>query len=215
MTGCVLMRGGESGGGLVVSARPVLVELCGERGIGGGEQRHGEQRGVGGAGLADRERRHRDAGGHLHDAVQAVLTGEMLARYRHAEHRHRRLRREHARQMRRAAGTGDDRSQPAVERRFGEGEHLVGHAVRRQHLRLVRHAELGEHLDRSAHGRPIAGRPHHDRDEGSAHPDSLARRTSDRCADALAVDRRRRGRGEGRRSRRRARTLTPAALRSW
>ena len=42
-----------------------------------------------------------------------------------------------------AARAGDDRPQPASGRGLGEGEHLVGHPMCRQHLRLVRHAELG------------------------------------------------------------------------
>ena len=56
---------------------------------------------------------------------------------RHAEHRHGGLGGEHPRQVGGAAGAGDDRPQPALAGRFGEGEHLVGHAVRRQHLHLV------------------------------------------------------------------------------
>jgi hypothetical protein len=62
---------------------------------------------------------------------------------------------------------------PRCGGRFGEREHLVGHAVRGQHLCLVCHAELGEHLDRLAHRGPVAARPHHDGHHCVAHRASL------------------------------------------
>ena len=55
-----------------------------------------EQPGV--ARLADADRRHRDAVGHLHDGEQRVEAVELLQRYRHADHRQRRHRRGHARE---------------------------------------------------------------------------------------------------------------------
>ena len=64
-----------------------------------------------------------------------------------------------------ATGPGDDRPHAAAGGRFGEGEHLVGHAVGADHLRLVGDAEVLEHLHRLVHRRPIARRAHHDGDE--------------------------------------------------
>ena len=45
----------------------------------------GEQRGIDGAGLADRQRADRHARRHLHDRQQAVLAGQRLRLDRHAE----------------------------------------------------------------------------------------------------------------------------------
>jgi hypothetical protein len=58
-------------------------------GIGGREDLHGEQAGVGRARGADGERRHRDAFGHLHDGEQRVETLQRGRGDGHAEHRER------------------------------------------------------------------------------------------------------------------------------
>ena len=69
------------------------------------------------------------------------------ALHRHAEHRQHRVRRDHPRQMRRAARARDDHLDAA---RFGAGREL-GHphrrAVRRNDVPLVLDAELLEHID--------------------------------------------------------------------
>ena len=62
-----------------------------------------------------------------------------------------RLRGDHARQMRRAAGRGDDHLEAARLGRRRVLEHPVRRAMRRDDLRLVRHAELGEQIDRRLH----------------------------------------------------------------
>jgi hypothetical protein len=67
---------------------------------------------------ADGEGGHRDALGHLHDAVQRIDALQVAAGHRHAQHRHRGLGRQHARQVRRAAGPGDDGPQAARRRRL-------------------------------------------------------------------------------------------------
>ena len=95
----------------------------------------------------------------------------MPARDRHAEHRHGRLGGQHAGQMSRAAGPGDDRPQAARGGAFGVREHLVGHAVRRDDARLVGNAELGENLGSGAQGFPVAAGAHDHTDDrgGAAH----------------------------------------------
>ena len=98
--------------GVVVAGGAVGVERGGERRVVGGEQRDGEQRGVRRPGLADGERGDRDAGRHLHDRQQRVLSLQVARRHRHAEHGHRRLGGEHPGQVGGAAGAGDDRPQP-------------------------------------------------------------------------------------------------------
>ena len=51
--------------------------------------------------------------GHLHDGQQRILAAQVLGRHRHAEHRHFGQGRHHARQVRGAAGAGDDAAQAA------------------------------------------------------------------------------------------------------
>ena len=68
---------------------------CWRAGSPAAEDAYGEQAGV--AGVADRDRRDRDPGGHLHDGEQGVHPVEVLQRHRHADHRQRRDRGEHAR----------------------------------------------------------------------------------------------------------------------
>jgi hypothetical protein len=69
-----------------------------------GQQRHRKQRRVGGPGVANGKGGHRDALGHLHDAVQRIHALQVLAGHRHAQHGHRGLGRHHARQVGRAPG---------------------------------------------------------------------------------------------------------------
>jgi hypothetical protein len=100
--------------------------------------------------------------------VQRIDALQMRARHRHAEHRHGGLGGEHAGQVRRAAGAGDDGAQPAAGGALGVGEHVVGHAMRRDDPRLVRDAELGENLDRVSQGVPVAAGSHDDADRDLA-----------------------------------------------
>ena len=73
-----------------------------------------EQAGIGRAGLADRERRHRNALGHLHDGQQRIQSFEVFRGNRHAQHRQRSLRSNHAREVRCAAGAGDEALRAAL-----------------------------------------------------------------------------------------------------
>ena len=94
--------------------RAEAAEAVGERRVRAREDRRGEERGVDGAGAADRERPDRDAGGHLDDREQRVHPGERLRLDRDAEHGQRRLRRGHAGEVRGAAGAGDQHAQAAL-----------------------------------------------------------------------------------------------------
>ena len=104
-------------------------EALGQRGIAGRQDRRREQPGVGRARLADRQRADRDAGRHLHDRVQRILPLERLGLDRHAEHRQMRQRGDHARQVRRAAGPGDDDLEAPVARALGILDQPSGGAV--------------------------------------------------------------------------------------
>ena len=53
------------------------------------------------------------------------------------------------------ARAGDDHLEPAVGRRPGVLDHVVGCAVGRDDADLVRHAELDEHVDRALHHRQV------------------------------------------------------------
>ena len=72
---------------------------------------------------ADRDRRDRHAFRHLHDREQRVEAVERRALHRHADHRQHGLRRDHARQVRGAAGARDDHFEPARDR----GRRVLGH----------------------------------------------------------------------------------------
>ena len=131
-----------------------------------GEQGHREQRGVGGACRTDGEGGHRDARGHLHDRVQRIHTIQMFAGHRHTEHRHHGLGRQHPRQVGSTARAGNDGAQAARHGLVGEGKHIVGHAVCRHDTLLIRNLEAVQHLGGVAQDFPVAGRAHHDAEEG-------------------------------------------------
>ena len=88
----------------------------------------------------------------------------MLARHRHTQHRHQGLGREHPRQMRRATRPSNDQAHATIRGALGEREHVVRHAMRRQHLRIVADAELIEHLGSVLERLPVAGGAHDDGD---------------------------------------------------
>ena len=127
------------------------------------ENRGREQRRVLGAGLADRERGHRDATGHLNRREQRVEAAQLAAGQRNAEHGEDRVRGGDAGQVRRHAGASDD-DLDAV--RLGRGEEArepLRSAVGRDHPRIARDSELVEHLLGSLHHVPVAGTAHDDR----------------------------------------------------
>jgi hypothetical protein len=88
-------------------------------------------------GVVDGHGRHGYAGRHLHDRQQRCPRRQLGGGHRYADYRQHRQRRHHARQMRRAAGTGDDDAQAARLRSAGVVVELVRRAVRRDDLHLV------------------------------------------------------------------------------
>ena len=86
--------------------------------------------------------------GHLHDREQRVHAVEVLERHGYADHRQRRDRGEHARQVGGPAGAGDDHLEPAPGGLPAVGQHLVGHPVRRDDVGLVRDVELRQRARR-------------------------------------------------------------------
>ncbi len=154
-------RHGGGGGGL---RRAKGIELNPQTRVIGRQHRHGKQRRVGRPGTADGKGRDRHTFGHLDDAVERIDPLQMATGNRHAEHRHSGLGRQHAGQVRRAAGTCDDGDQAAWYGTFGVGEKLVRHAMRRDHAGLVCNTELLENLDRMAHRFPVGIGAHHHAD---------------------------------------------------
>src|SRR5450830_57813 len=62
--------------------------------------------------------------------------------------------------MRRATGASDDGAQTTRARFLGVIEHLVWHAMRRDHLGFMRNAEFLQNSDGMLHHVPIGRRPH-------------------------------------------------------
>ena len=129
------------------------------------EDRRGQQRRIGRARDADRQRADRNAGRHLHDRQQRIEAAQRLRLHRHAEHRQRGLRRRHARQMRRTAGAGDDDLQAACPCGRRVFEQQVGRAMRGDDAHFVRDAEALEHFGGGFEGLPVGGGPHDDANE--------------------------------------------------
>ena len=149
--------------GLLGAERAQLLAQVGPR---GGENRDREQAGVGGAGLADRERAHRHAARHLHDRQQRVEAVERRALHRHAEHGQHGVRRGHARQMRRAARAGDDHFDAArLSAPCANSAIHTGVRCAETTCFSCAHAEALEHLDRVLHRVPVGRRAHDDGDE--------------------------------------------------
>ena len=126
----------------------------------------GEQAGVGGAGLADRQRADRHAGRHLHDGEQAVLARQRLGGDGHAEHGQHRHGCGHAGQVRRPAGAGDDHLEAARLGALGIVVEPLGRAVGRDHLGLVGDARARQHVGGVLHGGPVGQAAHDDADFG-------------------------------------------------
>ena len=101
-----LSSGGPSRGTVASSAARWSSSLRAQRVVVRAEDAHRQQPGV--ARLAHADRGDGDAVGHLHDRQQGVEAVEVLQRHGHADHRERRHRRGHARQVRGTTGAGDD-----------------------------------------------------------------------------------------------------------
>ena len=134
--------------------------LPGELGIAGSQDPHGEQPRV--AGVADRHGCDRYARRHLHDREQRVHAVEVLEGDRHSDDGKRCDGSEHAGQVGRSPGAGDDDLDPARVSVAPVGQHLVGHSVRRDHVGFVRDPELLQRRGSSLHGRPVRIGAHHD-----------------------------------------------------
>lgn len=126
------------------------------------EHGRGEQRGIDGAGLADRERADGDTGRHLHDRKQAVLSGQGLGLDRDAKDRKLGEGSGHAGQMRRAAGAGDDNAEAGRLGALGKGIEAFRRAVGGDDPRVVGDTERVERLGGVAHGRPVGLAAHDD-----------------------------------------------------
>src|SRR6266700_2363667 len=84
------------------------VELLSQVGTRVGQDGHGEERRVDRARLADGERAHGNAGGHLHHGQERVHALEGRAFHGHAQHGQNGVGRHDASQVRGSAGRGDD-----------------------------------------------------------------------------------------------------------
>lgn len=135
-----------------------------QRGVVQRQDLHRQQPGVGGAGFADRQRADRDAARHLHDGVEAVHAAQRGALHRHAQHRHQGFRRQHARQVRRTAGTGDDHVKAVGGSLLGEAEQLVRRAVSGNDFDMEGDIELGQDFCGELHGGPVTFRSHYNCD---------------------------------------------------
>ena len=98
-----------------------------------GQDPDGEQPGV--ARAADRHRGDRDAGRHLHDRQQRVHPVQVRQRHRDADDRQRGDRGQHPGQVGGTPRAGDDHPQAALGCALPVVEHLLGHPVRRDHVR--------------------------------------------------------------------------------
>src|SRR6476620_11413497 len=120
------------GGVLLEHGRPELLlerlHPLAQLGVGRTEDAHGQQPGV--AGPTDGHRRHRNTGGHLHDRQQRIKAVELGQRNGDTDHRQRRRRRDHPRQMRSSACARDNHLDAPVSSGTRIVEHAVGRARR-------------------------------------------------------------------------------------
>src|SRR3984957_9842472 len=138
----------------------VLLEGVGQGVVTDCEDARGEQTGVGRA--VDRGCGDRYAPGHLGDREQGVQAVELRERDRDTDDRQRRHRGQHAGQVRRTAGAGDQYLQSARTSTEPVLDHGLGRAVRRHDVRLAGDAEALE--DRFGALHDLVGR-------GTAHDD--------------------------------------------
>ena len=96
---------------------PKLMQFPAQLRLAIGEYGDREKRRIYRAGLADRERCHRNSARHLYRRQERIQAIKSIALYRHAEHRQRRMRGKNAGQVGRAACRRYDNFQPARLRR--------------------------------------------------------------------------------------------------
>jgi hypothetical protein len=94
---------------------------------------------------------------------------QVAAGDRHAQHRQGGLGRQHARQVRRPAGAGDDAPEPAASRGLGILEEQIRCAVRGNHLALTGYAEIAEPAFSVLHHIPVGVTAHHQPDQRCCH----------------------------------------------
>ena len=100
---------------------------------------------------------------HLDDGEQGVHAVERRASDRDPDDGQGGARGQHAGEVRRAAGAGDDHRMPRSAVR-AEVDHVEGRAMRGHHADLDGHAELGEDIGRRLHRPEIRVAAHHDGD---------------------------------------------------
>src|SRR5450759_627564 len=162
-----LLRVGKACVGLVFLYGPRLgvaegLEADTQRGIGESENLGRKQGRVFGA--TDGNRGHRDALRHLDDREERVEAAVHLCGDRHADDRQDRLGRDHARQMGRAAGTGDEDADPAFLGAGYEAQQQVRRPMGRDGTQFARNLKAAEHLDSLLHDWEVGATTAHDPD---------------------------------------------------
>jgi hypothetical protein len=141
-----------------------LEELVAQGGIRQGQNLHGQNGGVLGAGFADGDGGHRDAGGHLDRAEQGIQAGQAaVAGQGDADDGQRGPGGHRARQVGGHAGGGDDHPDAAGLGGLGELGRCLRRAVRGKDSHQGLDPELAELVHAALHDAQVAIRPHDDR----------------------------------------------------
>ena len=101
--------------------------------------------------------------------MQRIHTLQVAAGHGHAQHGHGGLGSNHAGQVGRAARASDDGLEATFSRSFCVAEHVIRHAVGRNHLRLKSDTELLEDGNCVLHGVPVAAGTHDHTDLDGVH----------------------------------------------
>lgn len=125
----------------------------------------------------DRHRCHGDASRHLDDRQQGVQSAKVFGGNGNADDGKRGLSRQHARQVRRPSGPGDDHLQTARPCLFGIGKEAIRRTMRRDHQQFVGDAELVQERNSFFQDRKI-GRTSADYSHGHSPDRSLSRHIS-------------------------------------
>ena len=139
-------------------------EFFGEGRVRVGQNGDREEAGIGGSGVADGKRRHRDAAGHLDDRKEAVLAAEGLGLDGDPEDGNGGHGGGHAGQVGRAACTSDDARETAILRGGGVFVKQLWRAVRADNALLIGDAEVVEDRGGVRHGGPVGAGAHDDPD---------------------------------------------------
>jgi len=112
-------------------------------------------------GLANGKSCNGCASRHLHYGIEGIFARKVCCWNRYTQDRNECLCREHSGKVGSASGTSNDRPDSPCLCSFGEREQFVGHAMRREDLRLVRNIEKPKNIDRFRHDYPVTSRAHH------------------------------------------------------